>query len=95
MPRFPGQRVWSRGILILGVLLYVWYTSKDTKETLLAKQNEIHQRRSQNIECSTDFLEEIRQYPGCVPKKCGRFVSDKVITSNEADALLRLAQRGE
>lgn len=95
MPKFPGQRIWSRGILILGVILYVWYTSKDTKETLLAKQTEIHPRRSQSFDCSSKLLEEIRQYPGCVPKKCGRFVSDKIITSNEVDTLLRLAQRGK
>ncbi|KAJ8935856.1 hypothetical protein NQ314_012611 [Rhamnusium bicolor] len=90
---FPGQRVWSRGILIFGVLIYVWYFSKSPKETILAKQNELHSRRGQNIDCSTEYLDDIKQYPGCVPKTCGRYVSDKIVTTHEAETLLQLAYK--
>ncbi|KAJ8943749.1 hypothetical protein NQ318_011960 [Aromia moschata] len=93
VPKFPGERVWTRGILIFGVLVYVWYFSKGPKETVLAKQNELHQRRGQNIDCSSEYLDDIKQYPECVPKRCGRYVSDKIVTSHEADTLLNLAQK--
>ncbi|KAG5885208.1 hypothetical protein JTB14_012231 [Gonioctena quinquepunctata] len=91
LPRFPGQRVWSRGIVILGVLIYLWYFSKSTKETLLAKQSETYSKRGQHVECSSEYLEDIKQYEGCIPNKCGRYISDKIVTANEADLLLRLA----
>ncbi|CAG9862187.1 unnamed protein product [Phyllotreta striolata] len=93
LPSFANQRVWSRGILLLGVVIYILYFSKSTKETVLAKQSEVYIRRSQNVECSKQFLEDIQNYKGCVPQKCGRFVSDKLVTSQEADILLKLAIR--
>ncbi|XP_018577284.1 2-oxoglutarate and iron-dependent oxygenase domain-containing protein 3-like [Anoplophora glabripennis] len=93
LPRFPGQRVWTRGILILGVLIYVWYFSKSSKETVLAKQNDMYNRRGQVIECSEEYLDDIKQYPGCIPQKCGRYVSDKIVTAHEVEILLQLANR--
>ncbi|KAF7386953.1 hypothetical protein HZH66_011405 [Vespula vulgaris] len=38
---FPYQRVWSRCVLIVGVLFIVWYNSKQGKEIQLAKQKDI------------------------------------------------------
>ncbi|XP_044270433.1 2-oxoglutarate and iron-dependent oxygenase domain-containing protein 3-like [Tribolium madens] len=94
MPKFPNQRIWSRGIVILGVLLYVWYTSKDGKEVSLAKQKDILPIRGQTVECDSKYLDEITQFPTCVPIKCGRFVSDKLVTINEAETLLNVAKKG-
>ncbi|KAJ8972221.1 hypothetical protein NQ314_000282 [Rhamnusium bicolor] len=34
------------------------------------------------------------KYPGCVPKTCGRYVSDKIVTTHEAETLLQLAHKG-
>jgi hypothetical protein len=31
---------------------------------------------------------------GCVPKRCGRVVSDKLVSGTEADSLLSIAKRG-
>jgi hypothetical protein len=31
---------------------------------------------------------------GCVPKRCGRVVSDKLVSGSEADGLLSIAKRG-
>lgn len=31
---------------------------------------------------------------GCIPKRCGRVVSDKLVSGTEADALLSIAKRG-
>lgn len=93
LPKFPHQRVWSRGVLIVGVLVYVWYTSGG-KETSLAKYKEVLQHRGQKVECDDAYLEEIRQYAACVPKHCGRYVSDKLVTANEAEILLKIAKKG-
>lgn len=75
--------------------MYIWYTAKDGKETSLAKQKEVLQQRGQGFPCDAEYLEEIESFSGCVPTKCGRYVSDKLVTANEADVLLRIAQRGK
>lgn len=52
------------------------------------------QHRGQNFECDAEYSKEIQYFKGCIPKKCGRFVLDKLVTANEAEILLRLAKRG-
>lgn len=91
---FPYQRVWSRCILILGVLFIVWYNSRQGKEVYLAKQKDVLVNRIQNVECSKEYTNELNQFPGCVPEKCGRVVTDKLVTATETDVLLRLATNG-
>lgn len=78
----------------MGVLVFVWYTSKEKKETVLAKQKDFFNIRGQSVDCDAKYLEEIKQFPGCVPRNCGRFVSDKLVTAKEAEALLNVAKRG-
>lgn len=80
-------------MIIVGLLVYVWYTSR-TKETTLAKFEDVLQHRGQKLDCDDSYLEEIKQYSGCVPKHCGRYVSDKLVTANEADILLKIAKKG-
>lgn len=75
-------------------MVYIWYTSKDGKETSLALQKDVLQQRGQSFKCDDDFAVEISQYPGCTPKKCGRYVSDKIVTATEADVLLNLGKKG-
>lgn len=94
VPTFPYQRVWSRCILIVGVLFIVWYNSKDGKEISLARQKDVLLTRIQNVECSDDYKAELNKYSGCVPEKCGRIVTDKLISSTESDVLLRIAING-
>jgi len=91
---FSHHRIWSRFVVILGVIVYIWYTAKSGKETNLARQKEVLQQRGQQFKCDDEYLEEIEDFPGCVPKKCGRFVSDKLVTANEANILLKIAKRG-
>lgn len=96
LPKFGGQRIWSRGVLVLGILIYMWYFSKDNKQNVsLAKQSELYSKRGQHVDCSTEYLNDIKQYSGCVPNKCGRYISDKIVTQQEAEILLKLAQRGK
>lgn len=75
-------------------MIIVWYTSKDKNETLLAPRKETITQRGQAFPCSQSFQSEILKYPGCVPKKCGRYVSDKLVTNSEAETLLKLARNG-
>ncbi|XP_076682824.1 2-oxoglutarate and iron-dependent oxygenase domain-containing protein 3 [Andrena cerasifolii] len=91
---FPYQRVWSRCALILAVLFIVWYNSRQGKEVYLAKQKEILLSRTQHVECSDDFKAETSEYPECVPEKCGRIVTDKLVSSTETDILLKIAVSG-
>ncbi|KDR14448.1 2-oxoglutarate and iron-dependent oxygenase domain-containing protein 3-like [Zootermopsis nevadensis] len=94
MPSFPYQRVFTRGILILGVLTVVYFGTKDGREVALAKQKEVVHHRAQDITCSDDYKAELETFSGCVPKRCGRLVSDKLVSGSEADALLSIAKRG-
>jgi len=92
--QYSRHRIWSRFVVIVGVIVYVWYTSKSGKETSLARQKETLQQRGQAFKCDDEYLDEIEDFPGCAPKKCGRYVSDKLVTANEANILLKIAKRG-
>lgn len=77
-------------------MIYIWYFSKEGKQnTNFAKQSELYNKRGQHIDCSTEYLNDIQQYPGCLPNTCGRYVSDKIVTQQESDILLNLAHRGK
>ncbi|KAF5272521.1 hypothetical protein FQR65_LT17363 [Abscondita terminalis] len=91
---YSRHRIWSRFVVVAGVIIYIWYTAKDGKETSLGRQKEVLQQRGQAFECDPEYLEEINGFPACVPKKCGRYISDKIVTSNDIDVLLRIAKRG-
>lgn len=96
IPRFGGQRLWSRSVIVVGILIYMWYFAKDGKSnTNFAKHSELYINRGQHLECGKEYIEDIKQYLGCVPNKCGRYVSDKIVTQQESDVLLKLAQRGK
>ncbi|PNF17295.1 hypothetical protein B7P43_G04972 [Cryptotermes secundus] len=94
MPTFPYQRVFTRAILILGVLTVVYFGTKDGREVALAKQKEVLHHRAQDITCSDDYKAELESFPGCVPRRCGRAMSDKLVSGSEADVLLSIAKRG-
>lgn len=79
---------------VLAVLTVVYYTSKNGKEITFAKQNEILRIRSQNLDCSESYKKDLKSFAGCMPEKCGRFVSDGLVTTGEADSLMNIAQKG-
>ncbi|XP_008555884.1 2-oxoglutarate and iron-dependent oxygenase domain-containing protein 3 [Microplitis demolitor] len=91
---FPYQKVWSRCVLILGVLLIVWYNSRRGKEVSFARQKDILLSRTQNLDCANDYKAEMATYPGCMPEKCGRVVTDKLVSNTETDVLLKIALNG-
>ncbi|KAK0090733.1 hypothetical protein PV325_006292 [Microctonus aethiopoides] len=89
---FPYQKIWSRCILISGLFLIVWFNSKQGKEIIFAKQHDTFLSRSQHLQCAPDYTNELKIYPGCLPEKCGRIVTDNLISSQETDTLLQIAK---
>ncbi|PWA21600.1 hypothetical protein CCH79_00003480 [Gambusia affinis] len=94
----------SRGLLalllvalcasIVAAWLYLASLDGDLTETLASRREMIlPQPRVYSVQCSEDY-ENYKRYPGCTPQKCGRAVTDGVVTSEEAQALRRLAERG-
>lgn len=94
----------SRGLLALLLLtlsvclaaLWLFMTSLDSDitETLVSQRVVISPRpRIYAVQCSEDY-ENYKRYPGCTPQKCGRAVTDGVVTREEAQVLRRLAERG-
>lgn len=81
-------------MIVVAVLIIAYFTSNKDKERRFATRRESIILRAQNVDCSTDYLSEITQYITCVPNKCGRFVTDSLVTEEETNALLSLAKTG-
>lgn len=57
----------------------------------MALQKDILISRQQNIECSDSYKAEMNKFSGCLPEKCARIVTDKLVSATETDVLLKLA----
>ncbi|XP_037546631.1 urotensin-2 receptor 2, partial [Nematolebias whitei] len=100
-----GSSWWgARGLVVLllvalcacAAALWLYGTSVDSDITeTLASQRELisPQPRVYSVPCSEDY-NNYKRYPGCTPQKCGRAVTDNVVTREEAQFLRRLAERG-
>lgn len=86
--------MWARMVLIVGIGVVVYFTTFRTREKKFATQKETLELRTQKLDCSKSYFDEIAEFPGCIPAFCGRFVSDNIVTSVEADILLNLAKEG-
>ncbi|XP_043196114.1 2-oxoglutarate and iron-dependent oxygenase domain-containing protein 3-like [Amphibalanus amphitrite] len=97
----PGKRRLSeatiqRLLLRLAVLLAaagVYFYTRQDKILELATAKDNIGKRSQPVACSDKYTAEIANYPGCTPSRCGRVISDKVVTPHEAQALRDIATR--
>lgn len=94
MPSFKHQRIWSRIVVLIGLVIYIWYFATRSKMSNLGFQKERYDLRGHVVICSSDYEQELSTYPQCFPKHCGRYISDKIITDNEVDILLKLAKEG-
>lgn len=81
-------------MIVVAVLIIAYFTSNKDKERKFATRRESIILRAQNVDCATDYLSEIAEFSNCVPNKCGRFVTDSLVTDAEAALLLDLAKRG-
>lgn len=61
--------------------------------TMVSRGELLTQPRVFTVQCSKDY-ENYKRFSGCTPTKCGRAVSDSVVTTEEAQVLKRLAERG-
>ncbi|KAG9267830.1 2-oxoglutarate and iron-dependent oxygenase domain-containing protein 3 [Astyanax mexicanus] len=67
--------------------------SDEFTETLVSRGEVLTEPRIFLVQCSEDY-ENHKRFPGCTPTKCGRAVTDSVVTKEEAQVLKRLAERG-
>ncbi|XP_063215889.1 2-oxoglutarate and iron-dependent oxygenase domain-containing protein 3-like [Bacillus rossius redtenbacheri] len=93
IPSFPYQRVWARAVLILGAIVVVYWTSQGG-DVVLARQKDFLEQRAQEVPCSEEYKKEIEKFPDCVPERCGRMVTDKLVSTHEVGILLRIAEQG-
>lgn len=81
---------------VFGVAMWLYVTSLDSDitETLVSRGELVSpQPRVYTVQCSEDY-ENHKRFAGCTPQKCGRAVTDNVVTREEAQVLRRLAERG-
>lgn len=97
-----GRKVFRRAIkrvLLLAVALLVVYMyrkwTQDTVHTFASSREPILQAPiALEVACSvSDYDRDRQQFPRCCPFKCGRVVSDAVISEQEASGLLAMAKR--
>ncbi|KAK1881922.1 2-oxoglutarate and iron-dependent oxygenase domain containing protein 3 [Dissostichus eleginoides] len=66
----------------------------EVTETLVSRGELVSPHpRIYSVPCSEDYNNH-KRYPGCSPQKCGRAVTDSIVTREEAETLKRLAERG-
>ncbi|KAK8727795.1 hypothetical protein OTU49_009458 [Cherax quadricarinatus] len=92
-PRIDWRRIFTRLLMIIGIMIVVYF-SKANKMVPFATQKEEISKRSVEIGCSKDYAEELKHFPGCTPRKCGRVVLDTLVSPSEVAALLNIAERG-
>ncbi|TSK14718.1 2-oxoglutarate and iron-dependent oxygenase domain-containing protein 3 [Bagarius yarrelli] len=80
------------GSCALPVWLWSVWTN-DITDTMVSREEVLAQPRVFMIQCSEDY-QKYKHFPGCTPSKCGRAVTDNVVSADEAQALKRIAERG-
>lgn len=81
-------------MIVCSVLIIGYFIAGRPNERKFATVKETIIIRSQNIDCSPEFLSEIMEYKLCIPSKCGRFVTDSLVTAQDVEQLLSLAKTG-
>ncbi|XP_053565769.1 2-oxoglutarate and iron-dependent oxygenase domain-containing protein 3 [Bombina bombina] len=97
IPSWRSPLTW--GILCMtagfSTCFFLWSDINGDPEVteVLAAQSDVLDRRFYKVPCSEDYNKQQR-FPGCTPTKCGRAVTDFVITRKEAEKIQRIAQAG-
>lgn len=92
--RFTSYRIWTRLVICGAVMIIGYFVSGRDKERKFALRKESIIFRSQNVDCSPEYLSELLEFKSCMPNKCGRFVSDSIVVDKEVKILLDLAKTG-
>ncbi|XP_036052154.1 2-oxoglutarate and iron-dependent oxygenase domain-containing protein 3 isoform X2 [Onychomys torridus] len=94
-----AQRTWLRtvvfgvGLALITFLLWSSLEMDDDVAEVLAHHGEVLEGRFIEVPCSEDY-DGHRRFEGCTPRKCGRGVTDMVITREEAEQIRRIAEKG-
>ncbi|XP_068007515.1 2-oxoglutarate and iron-dependent oxygenase domain-containing protein 3 isoform X2 [Melanerpes formicivorus] len=80
-------------LAIGGLLSWSYLSAEDGVTEVLAHHSENLQNKFIEIPCSEDYDNQ-KRFEGCTPRKCGRGVTDAVITKEEAERIRRIAERG-
>ncbi|KAM9831770.1 2-oxoglutarate and iron-dependent oxygenase domain-containing protein 3 [Neosynchiropus ocellatus] len=94
-----SRGLWTVLLVVLslcGAAAWIYMSSEDSDITeVLVSHRELvaPKPRVFRVPCSEDY-ENYKRYPSCTPQKCGRAVTDSVVTREEAQVLRRLAERG-
>ncbi|XP_061472366.1 2-oxoglutarate and iron-dependent oxygenase domain-containing protein 3 isoform X2 [Rhineura floridana] len=79
---------------MLGYLLSGSYLlSEDGVTEVLAHHGESLQYKFIEVPCSEDY-DSHKRFEGCTPRKCGRGITDAIISREEAERIHRIAERG-
>uniref|UniRef100_A0A9J8BQ96 2-oxoglutarate and iron dependent oxygenase domain containing 3 n=1 Tax=Cyprinus carpio carpio TaxID=630221 RepID=A0A9J8BQ96_CYPCA len=79
---------------VTGLVSWIYFTwADDFTHTMVSRGEILTQPRVFTVECSEDY-KKYKFFPGCTPTKCGRAITDSVVTLEEAQKLRRLAERG-
>lgn len=92
--RLTSYRIWTRLVICSAVLIIGYFLAGRDKERKFALRKESIIFRSQNVDCSPEYLSELLEFKSCIPNKCGRFVTDSLVTAQEVNKLLLLAKAG-
>uniref|UniRef100_A0A8C2UE05 2-oxoglutarate and iron dependent oxygenase domain containing 3 n=1 Tax=Coturnix japonica TaxID=93934 RepID=A0A8C2UE05_COTJA len=76
-----------------GLLAWSSRSAEDGVAEVLARRGETLLDKFVEVPCSGDY-DGYRRFEGCTPRRCGRGVSDAVITREEAERIRRIAERG-
>jgi hypothetical protein len=90
LPKLPNHRLWTRGVMVVGAAVVLYFTANQGREVAFARQVEKLDHKSQNVHCSEDYTAELKNFEGCIPQQCGRLVTDNLVESKEATELLQV-----
>ncbi|KFO35739.1 hypothetical protein H920_02968 [Fukomys damarensis] len=81
------------GIALASILIWSSLGADDGIAEVLARHGEVLEGRFIEVPCSEDY-DGHRRFEGCTPRKCGRGVTDVVISREEAERIRRVAEKG-
>ncbi|EPY88856.1 PKHD domain-containing transmembrane protein [Camelus ferus] len=93
------RRKWLRAAVLgactslAALLLWGSLGGEDGITEVLALRSEVLPGRFIEVPCSEDY-DSHRRFEGCSPRKCGRGISDAVITRDEARRIRSVAEKG-
>ncbi|XP_023555023.1 2-oxoglutarate and iron-dependent oxygenase domain-containing protein 3 isoform X2 [Octodon degus] len=80
-------------VVLASILIWSSLGADDGVAEVLAHRDEILEGKFIEVPCSEDY-DGHRRFEGCTPRKCGRGVTDVVISREEAERIRRVAEKG-